>query len=199
MGEKILGWLEKIATGEKRRIFFAVLIVLVILGMIIFPYIDANFLYYSRIEKRIDNLTSMVELTSRPIEQNEILYAEYCSILEEMSGARENSLFGNENVIESRKINFIKFLGGSILWIIVGMVMIFNKKKGERFSFKLLMNNLLASIVCLIIGGVLGYAFLNVPTIGKGIFNFIFAVVAEIVVICLLVDSPKGGNATEKN
>ena len=28
MNERLLGWLEKIATGEKRRIFFSILIVL---------------------------------------------------------------------------------------------------------------------------------------------------------------------------
>lgn len=53
MGEKILDWFAKIATGEKRRWFFAALIIVAILGIIVFPYIDANFLYYNRIEKRI--------------------------------------------------------------------------------------------------------------------------------------------------
>lgn len=46
MGEKILSWFERIVTGEKRRWFFAAVIVAIILGVIVFPYIDANFLYY---------------------------------------------------------------------------------------------------------------------------------------------------------
>ena len=36
MGEKILSWFEKIVTGEKRRWFFAAVIVAIILGVIVF-------------------------------------------------------------------------------------------------------------------------------------------------------------------
>lgn len=52
-------WIElftKIITGEKSRYFWVGLIVVAILAIIIFPYVDANILYYDRIEKRIDNL-----------------------------------------------------------------------------------------------------------------------------------------------
>ena len=140
----------------------------------------------------------MVELSSVPIEQNEILYAEYCCILEEMSDAQKNSLFGNEKASESRNVKIIKFLGGSFIWIIVAIVMIFNKEEGERFSFKVLMNNLLASLLCLIIGGVLGFVFLNVPTFGDGIFNCIFAFIVEIAVIWLLSSSSIDGKKIEK-
>ena len=35
MGEKILSWFERIVTGEKRRWFFAAVIVAIILGVIV--------------------------------------------------------------------------------------------------------------------------------------------------------------------
>ena len=113
MGEKILSWFERIVTGEKRRWFFAAVIVAIILGVIVFPYIDANFLYYNRIEKRIDNLTNLVNLTGVPLEENEMLYEEYLSILEEVKTARENALFGSGKAEDSRTDRMWKFAGGA--------------------------------------------------------------------------------------
>ena len=62
MGEKILSWFERIVTGEKRRWFFAAVIVAIILGVIVFPYIDANFLYYLFIFPRLDLQKSILFL-----------------------------------------------------------------------------------------------------------------------------------------
>ena len=92
MGEKVLDWLGKIITGPKSRFFWAFIIVALVIGIIVFPYIDANFLYYDRIEKRINNLQALVELAGTPLQENEALNAEYESILEEMETAREKAL-----------------------------------------------------------------------------------------------------------
>ena len=191
MGEKILGWFEKIATGEKRRWFFASLIILLILGIIVFPYIDANFLYYNRIEKRIDNLTSLVSLTNTPLEKNEILYNEYLSILEEMKTARENSLFNAEKTEDSTNDRLLKFLGGSVLWLIVAVALLFHKKKGERLTIKHWMNNFVSALFCLIVGGILGCVFTYIPTIGSVKFNFVLSPVVQIIVLWLIMESPK--------
>lgn len=191
MGEKILGWFEKIATGEKRRWFFAALIIIVILGIIVFPYIDANFLYYNRIEKRIDNLSNLVNLTDTPLEENEILYEEYLSILEEMKTARENSLFGSNKAEDSRTDRMWKFAGGALLWVIIAFVLVFSKKKGEQRTFKQFINNVLSAIFCLIIGAIFGCAFIYIPTIGSAELNFALAPVAQIIVVWLIIESPK--------
>lgn len=71
MGEKVLDWLGKIITGPKSRFFWAFIIVALVIGIIVFPYIDANFLYYDRIEKRINNLKALVELAGTPLQENE--------------------------------------------------------------------------------------------------------------------------------
>ena len=191
MGEKILGWFEKIATGEKRRYFFAALIIIVILGIIIFPYIDANFLYYNRIEKRIDNLSNLVNLTDTPLEENEILYEEYLSILEEMKTARENSLFVSEKAEDSKNDHIWKFAGGSLLWFILAIVLLFYKKKGEQRTFKQRINNFLSALVCLIFGVTLGCVFIYIPTIGSAELNFVLAPIAQIIVMWLIIESPK--------
>jgi len=73
MGDKIIGWIEKIATGEKRRIFWAMIILLLIVIYIAFPFIDAHFLIYNRIEQRIDNLSKLVSINGKPLENSESL------------------------------------------------------------------------------------------------------------------------------
>lgn len=164
MGEKILSWFERIVTGEKRRWFFAAVIVAIILGVIVFPYIDANFLYYNRIEKRIDNLTNLVNLTGVPLEENEMLYEEYLSILEEVKTARENALFGSGKAEDSRTDRMWKFAGGAFLWVIIAVVLLFSKKKGEQRTFKHWVNNIFSAIICLVFGGILGQVFVYIPT-----------------------------------
>ena len=191
MWEKILDWFEKIVTGEKRRWFFAFLIVVIIFGVIVFPYIDANFLYYNRIEKRIDNLTNLVNLTDTPLEENEILYEEYLSILEEVKTARENALFGSGKTEDSVTDRLWKFAGGASLWVIIAVVLLFSKKKGEQRTLKQRINNFFSAVICLVIGGILGQVFIYIPTIGSPKINFILAPVAEFIVVWLLMESPK--------
>lgn len=191
MGEKIFGWFEKIATGEKRRYFFATLIIIVILGIIVFPYIDANFLYYNRIEKRIDNLSNLVNLTDTPLEENVILYKEYLNILEEMQTARENSLFASNKAEVSRTDSMWKFAGGALLWVIIAIVLFFSKKKGEQRTFKQFINNVPYAALCLMIGVILGGVFVFIPTIGIAELNFALAPIVEIIVMWLIIESPK--------
>lgn len=191
MGEKILSWFEKIVSGEKRRLFFAFLIIVVILGIVVFPYIDANFLYYDRIEKRIDNLSSLVSLSGEPLENNEILHEEYLSILEEMKTARENSLFDGGKVENSKHDLAWKFAGGAILWVVVAIVLAFPKKKGERRPLKQWINNIAAVFFCLVIGAILGSIFVYIPTIGSVELNFVLSPVLQIIILWLILDSPK--------
>lgn len=194
MGEKILGWFEKIATGEKRRWFFAALIIIAILGIIIFPYIDANFLYYSRIEKRINNLSNLVSLTDIQLEENEVLYEEYLSILEELETARENSLFDSEKTEDSRSDRIWKFSGGALLWVIIAVVLVLFKKKGEQRTFKQWINNFFSAIFCLMIGAILGCVFIYIPTIVSAEFNFILAPIVQFIVAWLIMESPKSNS-----
>lgn len=191
MGEKLLGWFEKIATGEKRRWFFAFLIIFVILGIIIFPYIDANFLYYDRIGKRIDILSSMARLVDTPLEENEVLYEEYLSILEEMKAAREKSLFSSEKIEDSKHDRIWKFGGGAVLWVIIAIILVFSKENDERRKLKRWANKFLSVIFCLLIGGILGCVFMYIPTIGSAELNFVLAPVAQIIVMWLIIESPK--------
>ena len=191
MWEKILGWLGKIATGEKRRWFFATLIIIAILVVIAISYIDANLLYYNRIEKRIENLSNLVNLTQTPLEENAVLYEEYLSILDEMKIARVNTLFGSGKIEDSKNNRIWKFAGGALLWVVLAVVLLFPKRKGASRTSKQHSSNLASAIFCLLIGGVLGCVFVYIPTMGNAIINFVFGFIAQIIVMWLIIESPK--------
>lgn len=57
--ELIVSWIQKNLKNPK---LYAVLAVLIIVIAIVFPYIDANFFFYNRIEKRVSILQSLSEI-----------------------------------------------------------------------------------------------------------------------------------------
>ena len=57
--EIITSWIQRNFKNPKLYAIFAAVIVVIAL---IFPYVDANFFYYSRVEKRIDILQSLSEI-----------------------------------------------------------------------------------------------------------------------------------------
>ena len=79
--ELVVSWIQK--NLKNPRLYAALLVVGVAL-VLVFPYIDANFLFYNRIEKRIDILQSIVQIDPGKLAQNPELQEEYNSILSEM-------------------------------------------------------------------------------------------------------------------
>lgn len=191
MGERIIDLLEKILTGPKRRFFGALIIIALALGIIVFPYIDANFLYYNRIEKRIDNLQTMVELTGGSLKENESLYAEFNSILEEMDAAREKALSNATNKVDTLRDRHTKFLAGAGLWFAIALGILFSKKKEEKWSFKKVTSNLFSAIVCIGIGLGIGCFFTLIPTVGTPGISAALGIVLEVIVLWLLTYQPK--------
>ena len=188
--DKLWELLVNVITGRRSRIFWAVVIVLVVFVVIVYPYIDANFLYYDRIEKRIDNLQKLVELTGTPLEENEELNKEYLSIVAEMETAREKALSNATNDQDSKRDKLIKFASGAGLWVIVAIGVLFPKKKNEKVTIKRVCNNLLSAAVCLGIGSLMGCIFTYIPTLGSVDINAAFAPTVQLIVIWLIMDTP---------
>ena len=92
MPDKIAEWIEKLATGKKSRVFWAVVMIILIILIISFPFIDANLFFYHRAETRIDNLEKLVAISGVPDTDDLALYAEYQDILQDMEVARENAV-----------------------------------------------------------------------------------------------------------
>ena len=73
MGEKIFDFIKGLATGKYSKAFWGVMILLVIFFILIFPYIDANFLYYTR----IDNLNALIKISGKSVYDTPSLPSEY--------------------------------------------------------------------------------------------------------------------------
>ncbi len=192
MGEKIAEWIEKIATGKKARVFWALVIILVILAVIAYPYLDANILFYNRIEKRVDNLQKLVSIIGVSIDDNQSLQAEYQDILHEMEEARTQSEVDVTNRGDSKFVSRVKFLSGAFFGVLVAIAGLLSKNPNGRVTLGFfLKNNVLICILGLIIGALFGYVFKLVPTIGSVWVNVILSVIAQYWILDLLLSKPK--------
>ena len=82
------------------KLYIALLTIIVVI-LLLFPYIDANFFYYNRVEKRIDILKAISDIETEKVENNSILKAEYENILEEI---RPDIDFSVNNALIDEKI-----------------------------------------------------------------------------------------------
>lgn len=69
-------------------LFIAAILLLVVL----YPIVDANFLYYKRVSNRIDILEKISKIDKNEIYKNDKLEKEYNSIIEEISDKENNYL-----------------------------------------------------------------------------------------------------------
>lgn len=190
--EKILGWIEKLATGSKSRIFWAIVLVSIFVVILAYPYVDANFLCYDRIEKRLNNLEKLASISEQTIYENENLKAEYNSILDEIenSRAKKFSLINSKN--ESKFDYWIKVIGAGFLWFVVAIILLFSKDKKNRISLKVIITrNIWLFIFCLFVGLFLGYLLARIPVIITPWINAIVYIIGEIMIIYLLINPKK--------
>ena len=135
MKEILLGVLKK----SKNYKLIAWIFILVILLLIVFyPIIDANFLYYKRVSNRIEILEKITNIEEEKLDKNDKLKDEYNSILEEISD-KENNYLNNIFITEdSNKNNNIKFISSAWMFVLVGIILPFtkDKSKGKRTCSK---------------------------------------------------------------
>ncbi len=183
--ELIVSWIQKNIKNPK---FYAVLATLIILIAIIFPYVDANFFFYSRIEKRVIILQSLSEIDMEKTSRSPALQEEYDAILSEIGKQRELSLSG---AISSEKttnsISLFKFLsGGAVAWVIticIPFMKTFKNKKEKISAFLLLA----------LFGAILGWIGRMIPTIIDPWINYIGYPVLQLSVLLPLAIKPKKG------
>lgn len=182
MLEKIFDLIKSNFKNPKLYIFLLVVLLTV---LVLFPYIDANFFYYNRVNDRIDILTKVSEINVEQIRENEILYKEYNSILaeiEKQSAGSVGSVFIKE---ADNTVNLIKFIsGGSLVWFIA-LLCLFIK------GFKNWGHRILGFVFFTGLGCVFGLAAKAIPTIAKPMVNYIGFPVLLIIVIALLATGGK--------
>lgn len=179
---------EKIFELFKQNIknpkLYVTLFVIIMIVLILFPYIDANYFYYSRVEKRINILNEITELDENRFSNNEILQNEYLSILKEIEKQKDGSLGSVFITDNSQTVSRNKFLSGAVLSWVIAVVSLFIKM--DKWWYKLV------SLLFLgIIGIVLGYFSTIIPTIVSPKCNYIFMPIMQCVVFGMLIT---GGN-----
>jgi len=156
---------NKIFNMDKRKLGITIIVLLVAI-LILFPFIDTNLFYSNRIKNRIDILQKITELDMDKISQDENLLKEYESIVKEINESDNNYI---NKVLNNNKNDHTigKFISGGLLWWILGIVMlffynIFNKddKTGKNW-----VTRIAGFILCVIIGGLIGFICSIMPTI----------------------------------
>lgn len=157
-----------------------IIIILIILAVIFYPIIDANFLYYNRTNKRIEIIQKIVNINENDIKRDSRIEEEYNSILNDMNSQSNNYISNIFQKETNKEKNIAKFISGSWLFIIIGIIMPFtlDKNEGKRFTF----NNFMGGIVCLEIGAILGFACYKIPNI----INFAVNIILYQIILIFL-------------
>lgn len=176
---------------KKPKLWFAILGTLVFI-ILIFPYIDSNTFYYTRMEKRISILEHLTQLDETTINSNPVYRQEYESILQEIQLQRERSvnsiatqLFDTVNSSWTTGKNqgnkILKFISGAIWFLIVTICVPFMN------TFKKRSDKLVAFIVMIILSTIVGCIFMAIPIIYRAWINYFVIPIAQLVIVIVLV------------
>ena len=176
---------------KKPKLWFAILGILVFI-ILIFPYIDSNTFYYTRMEKRISILEHLKQLDETTINSNPVYRQEYESILQEIQLQRERSvnsiapqLFDTVNSSwttgKDQGNKILKFISGAIWFLIVTICVPFMN------TFKKRSDKLVAFIVMIILSTIVGCIFMAIPIIYRSWINYFVIPIAQLVIVIVLV------------
>lgn len=180
--KEVFGKLFEKLINEKKgfKIIAWIFIILLILAIFLYPIIDANFLYYNRTNKRIEIIHKIISIDENAIKKDKRIENEYNSILEDMNNQSNNYINNIFQKETNKGRNIAKFLAGSWIFILVGIIMLFtkDKKNGKRFT----LNNIMAGIFCFVIAGILGFICVKIPNI----INFGVNIVLYLIILIFL-------------
>lgn len=176
---------------KKPKLWFGILGILVFI-ILIFPYIDSNTFYYTRMEKRISILEHLTQLDETAINSNPVYRQEYESILQEIQLQRERSvnsiatqLFDTVNSSwttgKDQGDKILKFISGAIWFLIVTICVPFMN------TFKKRSDKLVAFIVMIILSTIVGCIFMAIPIIYRSWINYFVIPIAQLVIVIVLV------------
>lgn len=195
MGDAIGKIIEELVELFKRnyrrpRLWLFIAIILFITVLII-PYIDSNFFYFSRMEKRINVLEKVMALDEEKINSNQAYIDEYQRILQEMEQQGERSINSlmNNFIIQMNYITSmgngegnraLKFLSGAFWLLLITVCVPFMntfKKRGDK---------LIAFVLLLIMSGIIGWVFSMVPVIISPMVNYIGVPLLQIIAVIII-------------
>lgn len=176
---------------KKPRLWIGLMIVAFCI-VLLFPYIDSNFFYFTRIEKRISILERVMELDEAKINSNQVYKDEYQSILQEIEQQSDRSVNSvmNKTTMYINSIvtagkgqgnSWIKFFTGAIWLLIVTICIPFLN------TFKKRNDKILAFILLLIVSILVGWFFSIIPIIFTPIVNYIGVPILQIILVIIIV------------
>ena len=178
----ILEMLKEIALKNK-KFFSAVILMIIILGLILFPYFDANFLVFDRIAKRIDNLDKISKIDLVVINQNPLLLNEYENIMSEINNIQTHSIAMVITQSNDPSVYNIKFASGGIVFWLLAVFYLVSKSTAET-SFP---NKIFGIVFLLILGWCFAYIATLIPTFGNIWVNTLLFPIILITIMGLLV------------
>ena len=175
---------------KKPKLWFGILGILVFI-ILIFPYIDSNTFYYTRMEKRISILEHLTQLDETAINSNPVYREEYESILQEIAMQRDRSVNSlvtglvdevNSSLAAGKNQGnrVIKFISGAIWFLIVTICVPFMN------TFKKRSDKLVAFVVMIILSTVVGCIFMAIPIIYKPWINYYVIPIAQLILAVAL-------------
>jgi hypothetical protein len=183
--EKII---EIIIQNLKNIRFWVLIFALLFIFLIMFPYLDANIFYYSRMEKRVDILSRIASIDVDSIRNNQALEEEYNLILSDIAEQREkvlSNLFPNIQTDFSDSYALYKFIsGGALAWIIMIFIPFMDTFKRKR-------DKILAFFLVLVVGVILGGVSILSPIIHNPWINYVGFNIAIVAIIAIIAATTK--------
>lgn len=192
IGKIIEELVELFKRNYKRPKLWLFIVIILFIVVLLIPYIDSNFFYFSRMEKRINVLDRVMTLDEEKINSNQAYIDEYQSILQEMEQQRERSINSlmNKFIFQMNYITSmangegnraVKFFSGAFWLLLITVCVPFMN------TFKKRSDKLIAFILLLIMSGIIGWIFSMVPVIISPMVNYIGVPLLQIVAVIIIV------------
>lgn len=182
MKEKLF---DLVKSNLKNPRMYALLLALVVVFFLLFPYLDANIFYYKRINDRVEVLAKVSSLDYDSIEQNQTLKKEYERIMIEISNQPESMVSNILTKETSEAATIAKFVTGGLIFWIIAICCFFIK------GFKNIGYKFLGFILFVIVGTIFGFIARSIPTVFNPLVNCIGFPVIQIIFVALLLTSNK--------
>jgi len=191
MSEKLY---EEIKKNLRNPKMYAVLLIVLMIVFLLFPYLDANLFYYKRVDDRVEILSELSNLDMDAINHNPVLLGEYESILKELESHPESSI--NQIFVKETRVsvNAAKFVSGAILVWLLAISCLFMKTIDKKW------NRVVAFVILVLLGLLFGKVAKSIPNIFNPWVNVIgFPIVLVTSIGLLFVGSGNKKEESKKN